>query len=210
MELIRSGPFVGLARNYYRVVYADPAWLFKAGTKRRPQHYKRMTIDEICDLPVRDLVAKDCVLLMWVIDSHVELAMRVVTAWGFKFKTVGLYWAKTNQDGSFFMGPGHWTRSNMEHAYECYLGETEQEVERCFLNTIGRPSRAAKHVRRLMVTPRREHSRKPDEAYERIEQLVDGPYIELFSRSGRPNWTSWGDENSKFTTPATRRLLMLE
>jgi N6-adenosine-specific RNA methylase IME4 len=49
-------------------------------------------------------------------------------------------------------------------------------------------------VRKLIVSPRREHSRKPDEAYERIEALCDGPYLELFARSSRPGWDRWGAE----------------
>jgi len=214
MGLILERPFLGLRENHFRVIYVDSPWRYVAGTKSRPQHYPRMSIDELCALPVRRLAAPDCVLMFWVIDSHEKLAHRVIDAWGFKFKTVGLYWAKQNADGSFFMSTGHWTRANPEHAWECYLGETEQEVERCFLNTIGAPKRQAKNVPRLIVSKRREHSRKPDEAYDRIERLVDGPYLELFSRSGRKNWTSWGNQLNRFAhteqTPATRRLLMLE
>ena len=160
-----------------------------------------MTIDEIKALPVRDLAAKDCVLFMWVIDSHVELALEVVKAWGFTYKTVGLYWAKTNADGTKFpMGTGHWTRANPEHAYEAYFGE-EQDAERCFLNTVGAPKRVGKNVSRLIVAPRREHSRKPADAWHRIEQLVDGPYLELFGREQHGDWTVWGDEATKFNDP---------
>jgi hypothetical protein len=46
----------------------------------------------------------------------------------------------------------------------------------------GKPPRKAKDVRRLLVERRREHSRKPDEIRERIERLVQGPYLELFAR----------------------------
>jgi N6-adenosine-specific RNA methylase IME4 len=55
-------------------------------------------------------------------------------------------------------------------------------------------------VRKLIVSPRREHSRKPDEAYARIEALCEGPYLELFARGARRGWDSWGIE-------AGRRLL---
>jgi hypothetical protein len=39
-----------------------------------------------------------------------------------------------------------------------------------------------------------EHSRKPDEIYDRIERLVTGPYLELFARRERHNWVTWGNE----------------
>lgn len=205
-NLITTGPFAGLVRNKYRVILADPPWRYlvrsaKGMGKSPDRHYKTMTIDQLCGMPVRDLAAKDCVLFMWVIDSHVMLAKQVVEAWGFKFKTVGFYWAKTNADGSFWMNTGHWTRANPEHVYECYMGE-EQEVERCFLNTVGAPKRVGKGVRRLIVAPRREHSRKPDEIYPQIEALVDGPYLELFGRCERNGWSTHGDELDKFYDPA--------
>lgn len=206
-DLLPGGPFEGFVRNGYRVLLADPPWRYlvrspKGMGKSPDRHYSTMTIQELCDMPVRDLAAKDCVLFMWVIDSHVMLAKQVVEAWGFKFKTVGFYWAKTNADGSFWMNTGHWTRANLEHAYECYFGETEQEVERCFLNTVGAPNRVGKGVRRLIVAPRREHSRKPDEIYTQIEALVDGPYLELFGRQERNGWSTHGNELDKFYDPA--------
>lgn len=210
-EIITSGPFTGLRRNWYRVLLVDPPWKYitwsKKGMGRSPDnHYNTMTVEEIMALPIHEIAAKDCVLFLWVIDSHVEIAMKIIEAWRFKYKTVGFYWAKTNKDGSFFMNTGHWTRANPEHALEAYLGDNEAEVERCFLHTVGHPKRKqdGKNVRRLIVAPRREHSRKPDEIHERIERLVDGPYLEMFARQTRDNWTVWGDEADKFDDPLVR------
>jgi N6-adenosine-specific RNA methylase IME4 len=53
-------------------------------------------------------------------------------------------------------------------------------------------------VRKLIVSPRREHSRKPDEAYERIEALCEGPYLEMFARARRAGWDGWGDQIDGF------------
>lgn len=203
--LIQTGPFAGLAERKYKAILVDPPWKYKTwsvkGAGRSPdRHYKTMTLDEIKALPVRQLAARDCVLFMWVIDSHTEMAFEVLKAWGFKFKTVGFYWAKTNKDGSFFTGTGHWTRANPEHMFEAYLAE-EQTVERVFLATVGQPPRHGKNVQRLMVSARREHSRKPDDTRERIEQLVGGPYLELFGRESRPGWSVWGDEATLFDAP---------
>lgn len=199
--LITDGPFKGLRHKGYRAILMDPPWKYltwsKKGAGRSPDnHYPTMTVDELKALPVRDVAAKDCVLFMWVIDSHVQIAFELLAAWGFKYKTIGFYWAKTNKDGSWFMNTGHWTRANPESVMECYLGDTEQEVERAFLSTIGHPSRRedGKNVRRLIVSPRMEHSRKPEETHRRIEALVDGPYLELFARRPYGEWTVWGNE----------------
>jgi N6-adenosine-specific RNA methylase IME4 len=202
--LIKSGPFEGLKKNGYRAVLMDVPWKFlvrsEKGMDRSPEnHYSTMTLEQIKALPIRDLIhPKGTVMYFWVIDTHVQMAFDVLRAYGFAYKTVGFYWAKTNRDGSFFTGMGFWTRANPEHAYEAYFGETEQEVERAFLATVGNPKRTGKDVRRLIVSPRREHSRKPDEIYERIEALTDGPYLELFARQHRPGWSQWGDEINKF------------
>jgi N6-adenosine-specific RNA methylase IME4 len=87
-------------------------------------------------------------------------------------------------DGNFFTGLGFWTRANPEP---------------CLLATRGKPHRCSASVRKLIVSPRREHSRKPDEVYERIEALCQGPYLELFARFARPGfsrpgWDLWGRE----------------
>jgi N6-adenosine-specific RNA methylase IME4 len=53
------------------------------------------------------------------------------------------------------------------------------------LPTKGKPRRMSSNVDQLVVSNRREHSRKPDEIYGRIESLLEGPYIELFARNQR-------------------------
>jgi N6-adenosine-specific RNA methylase IME4 len=104
--------------------------------------------------------------------------------WGFAYKTVGLYWVKTNKKSpGYFTGMGYWGRCNPEVA---------------FLFTRGKPKRLNADVPKLIVAPRREHSRKPDEQYDRIERLVAGPYCELFARQQRPGWSSWGNQIDKF------------
>jgi N6-adenosine-specific RNA methylase IME4 len=82
-------------------------------------------------------------------------------------------------DQRFHMGIGFTTRKN---------------VELCLLGRNGNPRIHAHDVRELIVAPVREHCRKPDEQYERIERLCAGPCLELFARNRRPGWVSCGDE----------------
>ena len=237
MTIYRGIPLSDIPQAHYRAVLADPPWKFvtrsdKGLGKSPDKHYKTMTLDEIKALPVRDVCARDAILFMWVIDTHAEMAFDVIKAWGFKYKTVGLYWAKTTKDGQGFpMGTGFWTRANPEHAYEattacdycdgsgffysepdlgpCVCAQ-EQEAERALLATRGAPKRQDAGVPRLIVSPRREHSRKPDETHERIERLVNGPYLEMFSRTDRPGWDVWGDEAGTFAIEQHRRLTQIE
>jgi N6-adenosine-specific RNA methylase IME4 len=82
---------------------------------------------------------------------------------------------------------GYWTRANSEV---------------CLLATRGKPKRLNADVRQGIIEPRREHSRKPDCVYERIERLVAGPYVELFARTTRKGWSSWGNQVGKFAEVA--------
>jgi N6-adenosine-specific RNA methylase IME4 len=178
--------------NHYRVIYADPPWTFSTYSRKgkgrsAEAYYDCMSLADIKTLPVAEWAAADCVLLLWTTDPLLPTALNVLSAWGFTYKTVGFYWAKLNKsadptiyrDASFFTGLGFWTRAN---------------PEMCLLASRGHPHRRNANVRKLIVSPRREHSRKPDEAYERIEGLCEGPYLEMFARSSRPGWDRWGDE----------------
>lgn len=185
-------------RNKYAVIYADPPWSFKTwsdnGTGRSASaHYSCMDFDTLAALPVADIAAEDCALFMWATDPLLPKALTLIDAWGFSFKTVGFYWAKQNmKSDGFFTGMGYWTRAN---------------PEQCLLATRGTPTRQAKNVQKLVVAPRREHSRKPDEVRDRIARLLHGPYIELFARETKPGWDCWGDQTSMFNGGpfATRR-----
>jgi len=173
----------------YNVIYADPPWTFKTfsdkGKDRSPEnHYNVMSLKDICNLPISKIANDNSVLLMWVVDPLLDKAFEVINAWGFKYKTVGFTWAKTNRKSmGFFTGLGYWTRGN---------------PEMCLLATKGKPKRISKSVPQLVVEQRREHSRKPDIMYNHIENLLEGPYIELFARTQRSGWDSWGNQTDKF------------
>ena len=177
------------ARKHYRLIYADPPWTFATysakGKGRSPEaYYDCLSLAELASLPVAEWAAEDAVLLLWTTDPLLEKAFEVIRAWGFTYKTVGFYWVKQNRSGvGFFTGLGFWTRANPEP---------------CLLATRGNPKRKAADVAKLVVSPRREHSRKPDEIYERIERLCEGPYLELFARTTRPGWDAWGAEVGLF------------
>jgi N6-adenosine-specific RNA methylase IME4 len=47
----------------------------------------------------------------------------------------------------------------------------------------------------IILSKKREHSRKPDELYDMIESCSPGPYLELFARFARNGWDQWGNED---------------
>ena len=201
-------PFADLPKNHFGAILADPPWAFQAwyagGWRVRPDgskyysspspraaRYDTMSAEDIAALPVASMAADDCVLFLWACWPMLHHAMQVMDGWGFEFKTAAFVWMKANgkqldmfsEEETADMLLGYWTHSNSEF---------------CLLGTRGKPKRLNADVRQGIIAPRREHSRKPDGIHERIERLVAGPYLELFARQQRPNWTTWGNQTDKF------------
>lgn len=200
-------PFPDLPKGHYGAILADPPWRFEVWSGDTPVkkrgststytsaavHYETMTMREIARLPVDDLAADDCVLFMWACWPSIVDALRIIEAWGFTYKTCAFSWMKGDPYRLFAdeqtpsMGLGYWTRAN---------------TEPCLLATRGKPKRTSADVRQGIISPRREHSRKPDEIHDRIERLVTGPYVELFARTTREGWDCWGNQTDKFAEAA--------
>jgi N6-adenosine-specific RNA methylase IME4 len=192
--IVAASPFGGLKHGHYAVIVADPPWHFKTRTNTRQtrapsNHYSTMSIGDIKALPVSDLAARNSVLLLWVLNSMLPQGLDVMESWGFAFKTMAFTWAKTTSKTDcswapkFHMGLGYWSRQNSES---------------CLLGVRGKPKRIHRDVRQLIIAPRREHSRKPDEFFAGVERLLPGPYLEMFARQIRPGWESWGNQTDKF------------
>jgi N6-adenosine-specific RNA methylase IME4 len=143
----------------------------------------------IAQLPVAELAADDCALLLWVTGPHLAISthLAVIEAWGFRPSTIGFTWVKTNLDGSPATGLGYYTRSN---------------AEVCLIGIKGKPQRLARDVHQVVMAPVGEHSAKPEEVRRRIERLFAGPYLELYARRSVPGWTTWA---TRLRAPNSRR-----
>lgn len=192
----------------YKAILMDPPWAFKtfSGNNATPHrtatdHYETMPLHKIAGLPVPDLADKSCALFMWVVSSHIDAAFELFNIWGFKPKSLAFVWVKSKlgaaEQGSFFLDDAYDDNHPISMGYW-----TRQQTELCLVATKGKPAVRDRGVRQLIVAPRREHSRKPDEQYSKIERLVDGPYLEMFARQRREGWTAWGDETEKFEAVA--------
>lgn len=167
----------------YQAIYADPPWDYQqcrlSGSAKK--HYPTMRIEELCALPVAEIADRDCVLFLWATFPQLPEALRLITAWGFVYKTVAFVWLKQNRKAlTWFYGLGFWTRSN---------------AEICLLATKGHPKRQSAGIHQLVISPVERHSKKPDEVREKIVELMgDVPRIELFARQQTPGWDVWGNE----------------
>jgi N6-adenosine-specific RNA methylase IME4 len=186
-------PKSDIARRGAGAILADPPLAFRTwshkGEGRSPQHhYACQAFEQLAAMPINNSAAQHCFLFLWVPLRSVFLVEPLMQAWGFTFSGAAFAWVKQNRRGvGWFMGGGYGTRHN---------------IEVCWLGRRGSPQRKSKAVRELIIAPVRQHSRKPDEVYSRIETFCAGPYAELFARQQWPGRTCIGDEFEKFSASA--------
>ena len=197
----------------FSVLMADYPWPWKArsenGMAKSPEaHYKTMSIDELKQIPLHVLAADDCALFFWVTWPLMPVWNEVLKAAGFEYAGLAWEWRKFNPEtGKYAFGPGYGTRKNLEPCLLATRGNPQLKSELPDdLFGLGRVPEGVRSVRDWMEwwpddeirAPRREHSRKPDEQYDRIETMFDGPYCELFPRQRRKGWAAFGNEINKF------------
>ena len=165
----------------YPVILADPPWKFEVYDAElgldsaADAHYPTMELADICKLPIADLATPDAVLFMWTTAPHLREAFEVLAAWGFGYCT-HLVWVKDKA------GLGYWVRNQHELLLIARQGNPPTP-------------RPADRPASVISAPRREHSQKPDEAYELIERMYpELPKIELFARAARDGWALWGNQ----------------
>jgi N6-adenosine-specific RNA methylase IME4 len=163
----------------YRVIYADPPWCYgdkrDGGTTGAEDHYPSMTIQELCDLPVKELAEDNAVLFLWVTSPLLEECFQVVDAWGFLYKS-SFIWDKLKHNF------GHYNSVRHELLLVCTRGSCLPDNPKLYDSVVS--------------IERKEHSVKPEEFRQIIDDLYQtGNRIELFARqSAAPGWAVWGNE----------------
>ncbi len=184
-----------LGARQFACVLADPPWQFINRTgKMAPEHkrlnrYGTMDVAAICALPVAEVSADTAHLYLWVPNALLPEGLQVMKAWGFHYKS-NIVWHKIRKDGgSDGRGVGFYFRNVTELLLFGVRGKNARTLQpgRTQVNYLG--------------TRKREHSRKPDEAYDIIEACSPGPRLELFARGVRPGWTVWGNQASEDYVP---------
>ncbi len=172
----------------FATVLADPPWRFTNRTgKVAPEHrrlsrYGTMTLEDICGLPVADMLAPGAHCYLWVPNALLPEGLQVLRAWGFDYKS-NIVWHKVRKDGgSDGRGVGFYFRNVTELVLFGVRGKNARTLA---------PGRSQVN---LLATRKREHSRKPDEVFPIIEACSPGPRVELFARGTRPGWSVWGNQ----------------
>jgi N6-adenosine-specific RNA methylase IME4 len=172
-------------REKYQIIYADPPWKVMAGSKQGRKvgdsqsslklTYPTMEIDEIKNLPVKQMADKNCVLFLWTINKYIEQSYDIARVWGFKPSTM-LVWDKTPK--GIGLG-GTFTLAN-EYLLFCRRG------------TVKADHRVKGNHWHF---PREKHSKKPDFFRELCtDTFGDLPRLEMFARQNTAGWDVFGNQ----------------
>lgn len=180
----------------YSIIYADPPWFYNDRRNKGTRfcggalhHYPVLKTPQICGIPVDKWASQDSVLLLWATWPNLHEALKVISAWGFTYKTLGFIWVKTNRkSGEPFFGIGYYTKSNSEPCLLATRGNPIKPLTNGISQILEAPGS-------LLVAPRGAHSEKPALARDRIVELFgDLPRLEMFARQRAPGWDAWGNE----------------
>ncbi len=162
----------------FHVVVIDPPWpygtKYDPSTRRAANPYPEMPLEDIAaiEIPAQD----DCVLWLWTTHKFMRHSFDLLDGWRFRDVAI-LTWVKDR------MGLGSWLRSQSEF---------------CIMAVKGKPIINLTNQTTVISGPLREHSRKPDEFYEMVDELCTGAKIDYFSREFRDGWYQYGNETGKF------------
>lgn len=168
-----------LPKGKYNVIYADPPWKYSdkliEGYGAAEHHYPAMSIKQLCELDVKNIVADNAVLFLWVTSPMLDECWPVIKAWGFEYKT-SFVWNKVKHNY------GHYNSVRHEFLLICTKGSYLPQNNKLFdsVQTIERT---------------RKHSEKPEQFRKLIQSMYPkGKRIELFARKKYPNWDTYGDD----------------
>jgi N6-adenosine-specific RNA methylase IME4 len=174
-------------QRFYGTILADPPWRFLNRTgKVAPEHkrlnrYETLSLNEIMEIPVKNVTAEKSHLYLWVPNALLPEGLEVLKAWGFSYKS-NIIWHKVRKDGGpDGRGVGFYFRNTTELILFGVKGS---------IRTLN-PGRSQVNIIR---SQKQEHSRKPDELYDIIENCSVGPYLEIFARGKRNGWDAFGDQ----------------
>lgn len=165
----------------YSCIVIDPPWdIKKIERDERPNQglhldYPTMSLDKIADekwVPVRTHASDDCHLYLWVTHKYLPAGLELMQAWGFNYQCT-MTWRK-----NVGITPFSWMYDT-EHVLFGRKGNLP-------LTQLG--------LRLSFDAPVQGHSVKPEVFYDRVRAASPGPRIDMFARTQREGFDTWGNE----------------
>ena len=184
-----------LPDKQYDVVVADPPWMYTGQQDKwgaAAKFYDLIDNEMLKTMPVGDIMHKKSLLFLWATSPRLDLAIDTIRAWGLNYRGVAFVWVKTRQDGKTPIGAQGVRPSTVKPTAEYVLVASKAKS--------GRPLPLSdESISNIVLSPKREHSRKPDDVNARIDLMYpSASKIELFARREWNDWDTWGDQIGKF------------
>lgn len=154
----------------FDVIYADCPWAYAEVPYYKKSlaiqnQYPTLKKEDLLNINVESIAKKNSWLFMWAVWAQLPQAISVMDAWGFSYRTCAFVWAKK-------------TKKNWKNAKTYGRCCTQGSTEIVLCGKRGSPKRYAQNVEQLLEAATRGNSVKPDEIYDRIDQIVD-PKVQL-------------------------------
>lgn len=218
----RTTEYDPLPPGPFATVVADPPWDYsrklsgggtsgyspvhpsKGGNRGAANHYLTLSLDDLLQLPVKDVVAEKAHLYVWTTGAFIVEAHRLAEAWGFAPKGV-IPWIKVKRDAARHVKQAD---GDLNAAVRMGMGLYLRWASEFVVFAVRGKLSALRHdVNGVVFAERQAHSEKPDEFYKLVEAVSPGPRLELFGRTLRPGYEVWGNEVGEWEPPLrkTRR-----
>lgn len=165
----------------YRTIYADPPWQLSSMSKIAykcdnplENKYHTMTLEELKNLPIKELIEKDCGLFLWCTHSTLKDALELMSDWGFKYHCV-ITWDKL---GGFSLWGFHRRTELLLYGYHGKINVNQK----------------GKYIPTIVTERKSIHSKKPAIIYNWLNTNTPTPRLELFARQKVDGWDVWGNE----------------
>ena len=159
----------------YGAAIIDPPWdINQKGNYGAERHYDLMTLEQIRKMPISDLMLPDSHIYLWATNATLEAGLGLIREWGYVRKNL-IIWVKS----PISLPLGHWFRNCVEFIIFAVRGHCE---------------RKCKNQPNIIFAPTQDHSHKPEELYNIVRRVSNGPFLELFARRPEPGFDAWGNE----------------
>lgn len=200
-----SYDLLGDSTRRWPIVYMTPPWLFPhrsaKGDSRKPggSSTPSLSFEDIARIPIPTLIEKDAVVFVWTPDTQLPKVLSLFDVWGLRYNGTAFHWTRTREDTDLTcmhyerdipIYTGYITRGNPIALVMGVKGEPSLRKHRMEDGTV----RPRKDIRKQQFAPYTSGAAHP-RFRELVEQLYDGPYLELFG-SGRKGWDHWIPETS--------------
>ncbi len=215
-----SVEFTPLPAGPFATVVADPPWDYskklsgggtsgyspvhpsKGGNRGAANHYATLSLDELSQLPVHEIVAERAHLYIWTTGAFIVEAHQLAEAWGFSPKGV-IPWVKVKRNAAKHVQEAN---GDLHAAVRMGMGLYLRWASEFVVFAVKGKLPTLRHdVNGVIFAERQAHSEKPSELYTLIEAVSPEPRIELFARARRLGYSVWGDEIDMRKRPLRRR-----